>query len=168
MLPVKADNWTNTEIDVTACLEALGLTEASEILSLNSLSVLLEDGSMSEPMSPSTGAAITDAGYLDLSDNLENTHINIEFDATSEKAIEFAIEEYLGDWADDMRITTKIGFQKETSIYIFNVTFVSDAYYTGISSTKATKSSALFDLSGRRVSKAQRGIYIQNGRKVVK
>nr|MCR5179752.1 hypothetical protein [Bacteroidaceae bacterium] len=168
MLPVKAGDWTNTDVDMSACLEALGLTEASEVLSLNSLSVITEDGTMSEPMSPSTGAAISDAGYLDLSETLENTHINVEFDVTDSKTLQFAIEEYLSDWADDTRITSKIGFQKETSIYIFNVSFVSESVYTGITSAKAAKSSTLFDLSGRRVSKAERGIYIRDGKKVVK
>ena len=41
---------------------------------------------------------------------------------------------------------------------------------TGIEELKAgngTKASVLFDLNGRRVQKAQKGLYIQNGRKVL-
>ena len=40
----------------------------------------------------------------------------------------------------------------------------------GIEELKAgngTKASVLFDLNGRRVQKAQKGLYIQNGRKVL-
>ncbi len=44
---------------------------------------------------------------------------------------------------------------------------VNDAIASGIRSIEVVKNGAIFDLSGRRVEKAQKGIYIVNGKKVV-
>lgn len=48
--------------------------------------------------------------------------------------------------------------------YIYSLNGVTN----GIGNIKVAKSGAIFDLSGRRVEKAQKGIYIVNGRKFVK
>ena len=61
---------------------------------------------------------------------------------------------------------TKYGetYEMNKNNYIYSLNGVTD----GIGNIKVAKSGAIFDLSGRRVEKAQKGIYIVNGRKFVK
>lgn len=169
-LPVKADSHTYTEVDLTTVLEKLELENARQLEAINSLSVLMEDGTMSEPMATSNGAQITDKGYLDMTETFTDAHVNIEFNiVTGTNQMAFDVEEWLGQWDNDTRIVTKIGFQKENKIYIFNITFVSEEVYTRIAEAKSNASkAAIFDLSGRRVENAGRGVYIVNGKKMVK
>ena len=61
---------------------------------------------------------------------------------------------------------TKYGetYEMNKNNYIYSLNGVTN----GIGNIKVAKSGAIFDLSGRRVEKAQKGIYIVNGRKFVK
>lgn len=71
--------------------------------------------------------------------------------------------------ADDWSVTTDVYFDVEGKQYIVHITFVSNAIYTGISDVKtSTAKTSIYDLQGRQVSKAIKGVYIQNGRKFVK
>ena len=129
----------------------------------------MEDGTMSEPMATSSEAPITDKGCLDMTEKFTEAHVNIIFNVTETNQMAFDVEEWLNQWDNDTRIVTKIGFQKENKIYIFNITFVSEEVYTRIAEAKANASKAvIFDLSGRRVEKTGRGVYIMNGKKMVK
>jgi len=55
-------------------------------------------------------------------------------------------------------------YEMNKNNYIYSLNGVTN----GIGNIKVAKSGAIFDLSGRRVEKAQKGIYIVNGRKFVK
>jgi len=169
-LPVKANLHTYTTVDFSDVVEKLELGEATELEAINSLCVLMEDGTMSEPMSTSVGAQITDQGYLDMTETFTDAHVNIDFNVvTGTNQMAFDVEEWLGQWDNDTHINTKIGFQKENKIYVFYITFVSEEVYTRIAEAKANASKVvIFDLSGRRVEKAGRGVYIMNGKKMVK
>lgn len=75
--------------------------------------------------------------------------------------------------SDEWSVMADVYFEVEAKQYILHCRFVSlnayQEYITGINTVKAGKqSSAIFDLSGRQVQKAQKGIFIQNGKKVVK
>ena len=56
----------------------------------------------------------------------------------------------------------------DSSVHEFNVAFGDDATAISANEKAQTTDNAIFDLSGRRVAKAQKGIYIVNGKKVVK
>lgn len=168
-LPVKAGLHTYTTVDFSDVVEKLELEEARQLEAINSLCVLMEDGTMSEPMATSSEAPITDKGCLDMTEKITEAHVNIIFNVTETNQMAFDVEEWLNQWDNDTRIVTKIGFQKENKIYIFNITFVSEEVYTRIAEAKANASKAvIFDLSGRRVEKTGRGVYIMNGKKMVK
>lgn len=168
-LPVKAGLHTYTTVDFSDVVEKLELEDARQLEAINSLCVLMEDGTMSEPMATSSEAPITDKGCLDMTEKFTEAHVNIIFNVTETNQMAFDVEEWLGQWDNDTRIVTKIGFQKENKIYIFNITFVSEEVYTRIAEAKANASKAvIFDLSGRRVEKTGRGVYIMNGKKMVK
>ena len=65
-------------------------------------------------------------------------------------------------------VTLKLGLIYDNKVYAFYVKLMNEEDFTGISTAKAVKADGqLYDLSGRRVVKAQKGLYIQNGKKVV-
>lgn len=75
--------------------------------------------------------------------------------------------------ADDWSTVADVIFEVESKQYILHCRFVSmkayQEYLLGINTIKGDKlNNAIFDLSGRQVEKAQKGIFIQNGKKVVK
>ncbi len=75
------------------------------------------------------------------------------------------------DIEDDFKATAQICFQLNSCRYIIDITFLSEDLYTGINNVEVaapSKSNAIYDLSGRRVSKAVKGVYIQNGVKILK
>jgi glyoxylate carboligase len=70
--------------------------------------------------------------------------------------------------ADDFSAMGTMCFLVDGKRYVFNVRFVSETVYTGITehhSVPHTSLSVVYDLQGRKVVKTQRGLYIQNGRK---
>jgi len=71
--------------------------------------------------------------------------------------------------ADVQSIDTKFRYEFNKWFYLYNVQFVPKEKYDGISETKVVpeKSNAIFDLSGRRIAKPGKGLYIVNGKKIV-
>jgi hypothetical protein len=60
-------------------------------------------------------------------------------------------------------------FQIDTKRYIYHITFIDEASYTGINSISesANHNNKIYDLSGRVVNKPNKGVYIQNGKKYI-
>jgi hypothetical protein len=74
------------------------------------------------------------------------------------------------DVADDFSVVGEMCFIVEKKCYVVGLKFMSNkTYLAGINDiqTAAVKLQPMFDLQGRQVKKAQRGLYIQNGRKVL-
>jgi len=74
------------------------------------------------------------------------------------------------DVADDFSVVGEMCFIVEKKCYVVVLKFMSNkTYLAGINDiqTAAVKLQPMFDLQGRQVKKAQRGLYIQNGRKVL-
>jgi len=72
--------------------------------------------------------------------------------------------------ADDFEVVGGMCFTVNKKRYVINLKFMSNkTYIAGINDiqTAAVKLQPMFDLQGRQVKKAQRGLYIQNGRKVL-
>lgn len=72
--------------------------------------------------------------------------------------------------ADDFTTSTQMCIQVGNKRYVYNVKFVSGTIWTAGIDTIATDNrtnNRIYDLQGREVQKAQRGLYIQNGRKFV-
>lgn len=76
---------------------------------------------------------------------------------------------YGSDLAEDKTIQTDIYIQIGSSRYTITITFMNADDYAGVSAVAADKasSSAVYDLSGRQVSKAQKGIYVTGGKKYI-
>lgn len=167
-LPVKNDSETSTPLDVADVLEKIGFTEATQIFAVPTLSALTADGNMSDPANAAGGVWITADGVLDSDPDGNNAAIGLLFSPNGEKEIIATVYDMVGGWDAEAKIVSKFGFQNDSKLYIFNVTFISEDVYTGIRETKTADTDAtLYDLSGRRVKKAQQGVFIQGGKKLV-
>lgn len=116
-------------------------------------------------------------GYKPLENGLSFNHENGGYD---ESGMIHIIFEEAGDGYSIVTISdqeleegyrkdAEICFQIDTKRYIYHVTFMDEALYTGIDnvSASATKKGKIYDLSGRLVKNPNKGIYIQNGKKFV-
>ncbi len=73
--------------------------------------------------------------------------------------------------AEDYKQNAKFCAEKGEKIYVFDLTFVSEAVYTGIEDVTGkapAKDGRMFDLSGRRITKPVKGMYILNNKKYIK
>ena len=70
---------------------------------------------------------------------------------------------------EDYQVDGQFCFEVADKQYIYYVKFVSEEVYTGIDdvTAKTVKNGMIYDLSGRRVVKPVRGIYVQDGKKFV-
>ena len=166
VLPVKKDNQTDAVIDATEALEKIGFTQASQLFGVPSLAVLAADGTMTDGSNLSGGWWLLADGSVDAS-NGDNAVVGVEFSENTSKDIVATIYELTGAWTADTKITSRFGLQNDGKIYIFNVTFVADEVVGVRDALGTAAAKTLFDLSGRRVERTQRGVYIQDGRKVV-
>ena len=65
-------------------------------------------------------------------------------------------------------IDTKFAVEHDFWRYVYNVSFIDKDVYTGVSEVKAeSKANTLYDLMGRQLNKAAKGLYIMNGKKVL-
>jgi len=162
MLPVSTDDIV-IPIDLTKAAEALGVTVDDLVNDDNNyLCGLLDSGLYSEGQPCYNGLGFGMDGYYSLEGNtfftIEATEDGCELLVYSNEAV-----------ADNYVATGKFCFQIDNKRYIFNMRLVSPAIYSGIEnvSTQGKNAGKVFDLSGRQVLQPARGLYIQNGKKVV-
>ena len=165
-LPVKKNSEADAVIDVTEALEKIGLTDADQLFGVPTLAMLTADGTMTDVANLSGGWWLLEDGSLDTTSG-DQAVLGVTFAKNSEKEVVATIYELNGTWTTESKINSRFGLQYEGKIYLFNVTFVAEEV-VGIREAKGTSAAqSIFDLSGRRVEKAQRGVYIQGGKKVI-
>ena len=165
-LPVKKNSEANAVIDVTEALEKIGLTDADQLFGVPTLAMLTADGTMTDVANLNGGWWLLEDGSLDTTSG-DQAVLGVTFAKNSEKEVVATIYELNGTWTTESKINSRFGLQYEGKIYLFNVTFVAEEV-VGIREAKGTSAAqSIFDLSGRRVEKAQRGVYIQGGKKVI-
>ena len=158
---------SETKLDITEVLEALGFETAYDLINSNQgLTYMLADGTFSSGSRAEDGVMLTEKGVLDESEGYVDSKIYVRIEENGDNGITIITEGI--DFAEGDRIEAKIGFQNEGKRYIFNIIFLDPVAYDGVGNLKMnTKDAPVYDLSGRRVNNpAQRGIYIQAGRKV--
>lgn len=158
---------TEVHLDITEILEALGFETAYDLINSNQgLTYMLADGTFSSGSRAEDGVMLTEKGVLDESEGYVDSKIYVRMEEDGDKGIVLITEGI--DFAEGDRVEAKIGFQNEGKLYILNVIFLDPEAYLSVGSLKMnTKDAPVYDLSGRRVNNpAQRGIYIQAGRKV--
>ncbi|MCD8304298.1 MAG: DUF4859 domain-containing protein [Prevotellaceae bacterium] len=121
--------------------------------------------------SGNTASATLDAGLYFDADGLsvgsgDNYVAQIWFDADIEG---YKLYTWGVDLAEKQTVTAVFYVQIGTSRYTVTITFMNADDYAGVSAVAADRasSSAVYDLSGRQVSKAQKGIYVTGGKKYI-
>jgi hypothetical protein len=167
VLPVST-NEAGFEIDLSKAATALS-TEAAPVTVadlLNSDNYYLrgmKDGAYGEGQNCTTGLAFgLDGGY----DGYGDIYIYIDEDGTKQ-VINVGANNAV---AEDFSVDAQFCFEVNNRQYVYAVKFVSpQVYETGIATVNTAKTDgAIYDLQGRRVVNAQRGLYIIDGKKMVK
>ena len=158
ILPVSMEKDCVIDFDLAPAAEALGVTV--EELSAESSRYLkgLAGGTYGEGVNIATGLGFDANG-----------------DCNSQGDYFFYFEDgkmYTGtstDIPEDFSLPVQFAFIIDDKIYVYYANFVSEAVYTGIKTVgnEAKADNRIFDISGRQVTKPTRGLYIQNGKKVV-
>jgi hypothetical protein len=157
--PANADGATGT-IDFANCLSTLE-TETFEVL-IDNMQVRSGDDSYDQ-VDASAGFYVADNGWLSQSE----TPISFEIgDVSDDNPVLEVITYNTGDSFAGKSITTKFRYEWKKWLYLFNVNLVPEETYTGISEVKTpAKSNVMYDLMGRRIQNATKGLYIMNGKK---
>ena len=160
----------------------LDLTEAMKVLEIDNFDSYIDNNKMKvQVLDPETddvkyedvdltaGANINADGYWQESD-ANAIILEIDEDNTGNGILAFNTTNN-GVTLDEKGIATKFAFEKDGWRYLFNVNIVDpDTYerYQGISEVNvAPKANVIFDLMGRQLTKAGKGLYIMNGKKVL-
>ena len=164
VLPVSnSDEGASTTIDLSGVLKAYDIT-LDALANGQYLHGITADGTYGSGVSLYDGLAFTDKGVCVTEDPFMFFDAELNEDGKSITLTTCATAEV----ADDFTAIGTICFLVDGKRYVFNVKFVSENIFTGITEHRTvphTSLSALYDLQGRKVVKAQRGLYIQNGRK---
>lgn len=173
MLPVpeaaQGDEGITVNVDMTPCVNTLEVEDFVNLIDDNH-TILLQDideeGDVYSILSSaSTGLLLNDKGLYD-----ENGKIIIEVNPESDPdKTEFSIFNEGYDF-QGKTANTKLGFTFGGWYYLYNLTLANSERYQewlGVSAATATQpaNAAIYDLTGRRVDKAVKGLYIQNGKK---
>ena len=158
VIPVSMEDDCVIDFDLAPAAEALGVTV--EELSAESSRYLkgMAGGAYSEGVNIETGLGFDTNGdcneqgdyYFYFEGGKMTTGTNV-------------------DIPEDFSLPVQFAFNIDDKLYVYYATFVSTEIYTGIKNvgSDVKTDNRIFDISGRQVSKPTRGIYIQNGKKVV-
>jgi len=160
-LPISVDG-ANVEIDLTKAATALEVTVDDLLNTSNYYLRGMKDGVYGEGQNVENGLSFAADGsydgygsiYFTIAKEGEKTILNIG----SNDAV-----------AADYSVNGQFCFEVNDKQYVYYVNLVSpEIYASGISTVKAdAKAGNIYDLQGRQVMKAQRGLYIMNGKKVI-
>ena len=150
-------------IDLTKPAEALGTT-VDDLLSPNSyyLRGLKSDGVYGETKNCENGLSFAaDGGF----DDHGNIYFYIEKQGDVVMLKSFSNDPVAADYSVDIQFC----FEKDNKQYVYYGKLMSESLYAGIElvGADAKKQGRIFDLSGRTVKNPVRGLYIQDGRKMI-
>lgn len=158
-----ANEDNSIEIDLTPAAEALGTTvdalldeDARYLCGLNI------DGFYTAVPNMLDGLFFTLQGYYDIEGPIQ---VTFDKDGDKVKLYTYSTEAV----PEDFSVKAQFCFEMEGKRYVYHVTLCSSDIYTGIKAidSDSRNNGQIYDLSGRKVQKPTRGIYIQNGRKMV-
>lgn len=159
------------ELDLTKMIEALELSadedDLYDFFSSGSKCLVGENasGEWAAPTSIEDGQYFDVQGKVVADINDYNFQVYLEYNG-GETAMLYV--DGVDPVAEGEAVTLKIGFVNGNNVYAFYVTLMNEEDLTGISTAKVTNADGqIYDLSGRKVVKAQKGVYIQNGKKFV-
>ena len=170
MLPVPAiEKDVDAEVDMTAAVETLSIDNLLAFANDLTMKVKKEEG-YTEGLQSTTGVFLDENGLYTEEEN--GIILTLDEDKTEGNKAVFNIANIGVEWDANKTADTKILFEEEGWCYLYNITFVSEEAYNqaqGISSTSVDKknSGVIYDLTGRKVAKAGKGLYIMDGKKFI-
>ena len=167
VLPVSQDGADIT-IDLAKAAEALGTT-VDALVEGKFLHGMTADGTYGAGTSLYDGLSFDTKGVSTMIE--ADVFMYFEIEPNEDGATGKLTTYSTGEVADDFSAMGVMCFLVEGKRYVYNVRFVSAKYYTdGIAETPQItnlKYQTVYDLQGRKVENAKRGLYIQNGRKYI-
>lgn len=167
--PSNTNGFTAT-VDFAPCLEAL-------LLNPSSISALIDEDHMKvqsgEALSAvmiaaSTGTLFT---YEGVQDDNGAISVAVEDDTIDGTKCNFRIDNLGEESFAGKSASTRIAFDFGGWLYVYNVKFVDEATYADLaeinSVTADQQNGQVYDLMGRRVQQAAKGLYIMNGKKYI-
>lgn len=163
-LPVTTDG-KDIEIDLSKAAEALSVTVDDLLSSSNYYLRGMKNGVYGEAANAENGLAFTADGQFDAYGSI---YFSIAKDGDKAMLNIGGNDEVAADYSADAQFC----FEVNNKQYVYYVKFLSEALYQdflqGISSVKiATIDGNIYDLQGRQVKAAKKGLYIMNGKVVV-
>ena len=157
-------------VDFTNCLQLLETEDFYNIINDDHMMMPVNaDGDISSKQQAAAGVFVDDNGYL-----VEDAAVCITVDGDSkDNKADYLIDNFGTESFAGKTIDTKFIFTFDDWNYRFNATLIPAAKYeemmAGVSSLKvAQPENVIYDLQGRRVKDAVKGLYIVNGKKIVK
>ena len=166
VLPVSEEGAVMT-IDLAKAAEALGTT-VDALMEGKFLHGVTADGTYSAGVSAYDGLSFTDKGVVTSVEADVFMYFGVEAneDGKTGTLTTYAVSAV----PDDFSAMGLMCFLVNDKRYVYNVKFQSEKAITdGInaSTRQLVNSSTIYDLQGRKIQKASRGLYIQNGRKYI-
>ena len=166
VLPV-SENGAETTIDLSKAAEALGVT-VDALVEGKYLQGMEADGTYGAGVSIYDGLSFDEKGAATMTEADIFMYFSIEPDDNGNTG---TLSTYgISQIAEDFNAMGVMCFLVDGKRYVYNVRFVSENVYTGIAENPRIsnlKSQTIYDLQGRKIEKATRGLYIQNGRKYI-
>jgi hypothetical protein len=166
LLPVSEEGAAVT-IDLAKAAEALGTT-VDDLVEGRFLHGMTADGSYGAGVSVYDGLSFNAKGVSTMTEADVFMYFGIE---ANEDGKTGTLTTYsIGAVPDDFSAMGLMCFLVEGKRYVYNVKFVSEKAITdgiSFSTSQPLNFSTIFDLQGRKLQSAKRGLYIQNGRKYI-
>jgi hypothetical protein len=162
-LPVSVEDFS-MPIDLSEAATALGVT-VDQLTSEETLCAMTEGGVFGEAVMCEDGIGFNQQGFSDMIGGVAFLYILNDGGETTINT--YAQEEVADDFVLYAQFCLRVGEKQ----FIYNVKFVAAAAFdSGVNDLTAVSRNAgkVYDLSGRQVMQSKHGVYIMNGRKVVK
>ena len=163
VIPVTVDGKQSAVIDLAKAAAAMGTT-VDELSNGNYLHGMTEAGIYS------SGTDFYSGLTFDASGNcvMDEGYMFFEVELNDEGTIGTLTMYCNSPVAEDFNVPGQFCLLVGNKRYVYDVRFVSEAYYTGIKTVNSSADNTMYDLQGRQINgKMKRGIYITNGRKIL-
>ena len=177
-LPANDTDEAEAKIDLTTAMSVLDgefsdFTEGRN-LKVKSVEVVTEEGEDPYEVEKFVDVDVTAGFQIDgrgYATEAMNNVIFVEYneDETKDGSLALKISNSGVQLEEGKSIDTQIALEKNFWRYLFNVSFIDAEAYQGVSEVKTTnaKSNVMYDLMGRQLTKAAKGLYIMDGKKVL-
>ncbi len=155
-----SDDEFKQEVSLDEVVAKLGFETIDEMMSTACMRALNDAGVYASATEPSNGVLVDDNGYA-----ADEANVGIYFDGNK-------LCTYVNDSApENWTAKTDICLELNGKRYIYHLILVSADRYeetVAIQGVQSERPAQLFDLQGRAVKSAQKGIYILSGKKILK